>query len=399
MEDLLENKVSMVNKDVTLDKEYIKYLLQQVLDKANAPDKRRIIEHNGEFNFSCPICGDSHRIASKKRGHVYFNSMFFKCYNEDTCSRSFTKLLKTFNVDMDLDKKLQLYNYLDSNITYHQVEDVQFDNLDKLFDIQDLTNFYSDKKYRHITKLKPLQSGSIVDTYVRNIRKIGRTEDIYQCEFWITDKWMQPCMVYINKVKNKVVSLQVRNLLDGDKRMFKIYDFSKVFFEIYPEGELDDQEKMSYDKLSHFFNIFRINWTKPVNIFEGYIDSLFLPNSIGMVGVNTDLSFLLKEDGLMINFIFDNDRAGFKKSREMINKKYTIFLWNKFFIDIIKGYKGTMTKDELIETLNDIKDFNALQLKFRKKPIFERFDFEKYFSNDDLDIYYLEDLKELAKML
>ena len=118
-----------------------------------------------------------------------------------------------------------------------------------------------------------------------------------------------------------------------------------------------------------------------------------------MVGVNTDLSFLLKEDGLMINFIFDNDRAGFKKSREMINKKYTIFLWNKFFIDIIKGYKGTMTKDELIETLNDIKDFNALQLKFRKKPIFERFDFEKYFSNDDLDIYYLEDLKELAKML
>jgi hypothetical protein len=196
-----------------------------------------------------------------------------------------------------------------------------------------------------------------------------------------------------------VVSLQVRNLLDGDKRMFKIYDFSKIFFEIYPEGELDEQEKLSYDKLSHFFNIFRINWTTPVNIFEGYIDSLFLPNSIGMIGVNTDLSFLLKEEGLELRFIYDNDKAGKKKARLMIEGKSKIFLWNKFFLDIIKGYKGKMSKDELIETLDHIKDFNMLQLKFSKKPIFERFDFEKYFSNDDLDIYYLEDLKELAKML
>lgn len=397
MEDLLEKKMEA---KVELDKEYIKSLVQNILNKAHGdPIKRRIIEHNGELNFSCPICGDSQRISSTKRGHVYFNSLYYKCYNEDYCSRSFTKLLKTFNVDMDLDKKLQMYNYIDSNITYHNVEDIQFDSLDKLFNIQDLTNYYSDKKYRHISNLKPLQYGSAVEKYVRNTRQIKYTEDIYQCDFWITDKWMQQCMVYINKVKDKVVSLQVRNLLDGDKRMFKIYDFSKIFFEIYPEGELDEQEKISYDKLSHFFNIFRIDFSRPINIFEGYIDSLFLPNSIGMIGVNTDLSFLLKEDGLVINFLFDNDKAGFKKSRQMINEKHKIFLWNKFFMDIIKGYKGKMSKDELIDTLYDIKDFNALQLKFSKKPIHLRFEFDKYFSNDDLDIYYLMDLKELAKMI
>ena len=48
---------------------------------------------------------------------------------------------------------------------------------------------------------------------------------------------------FLNRVKNKVVALQVRNLLSGDKRMYKIYDFSKIFYEMYPEGDLDDQEK------------------------------------------------------------------------------------------------------------------------------------------------------------
>jgi len=394
MQEILETTMD----NLTLDKVYVKSIIQQILNNAHTlPEKRKIIEYNGELNFACPICGDSTKIHSKKRGHLYYNSFWFKCYNEDSCSRSFTSLLRTFNVEMDLDKKLELYNYLDSNITYHNTEEVQFDKLDKLFNVQDLMDFYSDKKFRHITNLRPLQYGSVVYNHVVNVRKISNTTDIYEGLFYFTEKWSQPVMIFLNKIKDKVVSMQVRNLLEGDKRLFKIYDFSKIYFEINPEGELDDQEKISYDKLSHFFNIFKVDFSLPVNMFEGYVDSLFLQNSIGMIGVNTDLSFLLSEDGLELRFAYDNDKAGMKKSREMIEQKYKVFLWNKFFLDFIKDYKGKMTKDRLVESLKNIKDFNKLQLKF-KKPIEQIFDFNKYFSSDELDIYYLMDLEQLYKM-
>jgi hypothetical protein len=396
MDDTLENKTL---NNVVLDKQYIKSLVQLILNNSHSlVEKRRIVEHNGELNFSCPICGDSSKIQSKKRGHVYFNSLYYKCYNDESCSRSFTRLLKTFNIEMDLDKKLEMYDYLENNITYHNNQDIQFSNLDKLFNIQELMDFYSDKKYRHITNLRPLQDGSVVDKYVRKHRRIKYTENIYEAMFYITDKWCQPVMVFLNKVKDKVVSLQVRNLLDGDKRMFKIYDFSKIYGEIYPNVELDIQEKISYDKLSHFFNIFNIDFTRTINMFEGYVDSLSLSNSIGLIGLNTDISFLLKEEGIDIRFIYDNDAPGFKKTRSMLEQKHTVFLWNKFYLDFIKDYKGKMNKSELIHMLqHEIKDFNKLSTKF-KQPIEKLFNFDKYFSNDDLDIYYLMDLESLVKI-
>ena len=57
-------------------------------------------------------------------------------------------------------------------------------------------------------------------------------------------------------------------------------------------------------------------------------------------------------------------------------------------MDLIKQYKGKMSKTDLIESFKNIKDFNDLQLKFKSKPISDIFDFNKYFSKDELDIYY-----------
>ena len=53
-----------------------------------------------------------------------------------------------------------------------------------------------------------------------------------------------------------------------------------------------------------------------ITVFEGYIDSLFFPNSIGLVGVNTDYRFL-ESNNLDLQYFFDNDEAGYKKSEEM----------------------------------------------------------------------------------
>jgi len=394
---IIDNTKKMDDK-VTLDKEYIIGLIQIILNKAHSDgQKKQIRVHNDRLNFACPICGDSERHHGKKRGNLYFKNMYYVCYNEESCSRTFTNLLKTYDIDMDLDKKLELYDYIENNINYYNPDDVQFENLDKLFNMDDLLTFFGgNNKSVKLTNLRPLQKGSIVEKHIREDRKIRNPINIYEGIFHITNKWQQPVMVYMNKIKDKVVSFQVRNLMEGEKRMFKIYDFSMIFDLMYPDGELDDQERISYDKLSHFFNIFNVDFSRPVNMFEGYTDSLFLSNSIGQIGVNTDLSFLLKEEGIEFRFIYDNDESGFKKSRKMLESGFKVFLWNKFFLDMIRKYKGNKPKSEMVKLLKETKDFNNLGKRFTK-PIENIFNFAEYFTSDELDIYYLMDLEQLYK--
>jgi len=386
-----------MDEQIKLDKEYVTSLIRVILDKSHSdPQKKQIREHRDRLNFACPICGDSHKHTGKKRGNLYYKNMYYVCYNEEACSRSFTNLLKTFGIDMDLDKKLELYDYIEQNVNYYNPDDVQFDNLNKLYDVDDLVEFFKTNKSRGLTGLRPLTQGSVVWNHVVNERKIRNPINIYEGIFYITPKWKFPVMVYMNKIKEKVVSFQTRNLLEGEKRHFKIFDFSRIYDLMYPENELDEQERISYDKLSHFFNIFNVDFSRPVHMFEGYTDSLFLSNSIGQIGVNTDLSFLLKEEGIEFRFVYDNDVAGFKKSRKMLEQGHQVFLWNKFFIDMMKEYKGGKSKPDMARMLKDTKDFNSLGKKF-SRPIEKIFDFSKYFTNDELDIYYFDDLEVIYK--
>ena len=387
----------MSDKNIYLDKPYIKGLVQTILNKNHVVDQKKFIkEYPDKFNFACPICGDSQKVSTKKRGNLYFKNMMYICYNETSCSRTFTKLLTTFGIQMDMDKKLEMYDYIDQNIDFNTSDNVVITSLDKLIHIDDLMKFYSRDYTRGLTDLKPLEYNSPVEYYVRNTRKILNTKDIYQGIYNFTPKWKQPVMVFLNRMGDKVISLQVRNLLEGDKRFFKIFDFTFIYDMMYPENDLDEQERLSYNKLSHFFNIFNVDFGSKVNMFEGYTDSLFLPNSIGQIGVNTDISFLLKEEGLEIRFIYDNDTSGFKKTLSMLEDGRTVFLWNKFFLDLLKKHKGNKSKMAKLLSTN-IKDFNKLAIKLNK-PLYNLYDWDGYFTNSILDKVYLMDLTDLVKM-
>lgn len=379
----------------TLDKLYIKGLVQHILDtNHDLPQKKVIKEFPDRLNFACPICGDSNKVASKRRGNLYLKNMMYICFNESSCNRSFTKLLDTFHIQMDIEKKIEMYNHIEKNVQFQPTDQVTLKTLDKLFNVDQLCEFFSRDKTRLLTELKPLENGSAVQYYVQNIRKIHRTTDIYQGVYNFTGKWNQPVCVFLNRMGDKVISLQIRNLLEGDKRFFKIMDFSFIYDMMYPEGDLDAQERISYSKLSHFFNIFKIDFSNTINMFEGFVDSLMLPNSIGQIGLNTDITFLLNDDGIRLRFIYDNDKAGNKKAEKMLMEGHSVFLWNKFFIDLLKKYDGNK-KEMAIKISENIKDFNKLSLKY-KKPLYEMYDFDKYFSNDKLDKIYFLDLPDLT---
>ena len=77
-----------------LDRSYIKSKIQEILNHAHPEQQKKYIKDYPErLNFACPVCGDSQKQLTKKRGNLYFKNMMYICFNEG-CNMSFLKLLK-----------------------------------------------------------------------------------------------------------------------------------------------------------------------------------------------------------------------------------------------------------------------------------------------------------------
>ena len=111
-----------------MDKEYIKSLVQEIIDKEfSDPARRKIIDFNNRLNFCAPCCGDSHKNKHAKRGNLYFDKLLYVCFNCGTKS-SLDHICKDFNVRIDPSKKMELIEHMNSNVTYNDYEDSILDN-------------------------------------------------------------------------------------------------------------------------------------------------------------------------------------------------------------------------------------------------------------------------------
>jgi hypothetical protein len=153
--------------------------------------------------------------------------------------------------------------------------------------------------------------------------------------------------------------------------------------------DIDISKSVVYNKLSYFFNILNVDFDKTITVFEGYLDSLFYPNSIGVVGVNTDFK-LLENNNLDLQYFFDNDKAGFDKSEEILRGGGKVFLWKMLFNHIVSNKKG---KDphQLLNRISKVKDLNKLA-EVTPNPYY-RLKLYEFFSSDIYDLKYLPKIK------
>lgn len=384
-------------ESIILDKNYIVDKLSTILNKSHTKLEKRNIKYFPErLNVACPICGDSDKISSKKRGNLYFKNLMFKCYN---CGRyvSFTQLCSYFNIDIPIEKRLELYNYIDNN-TYLSADSDEYviTKLDKLIKLDDMLSHYNTHPESEITDFKPIEVGSEVYKYLLNNRNISNDTNLYQAVYHYTPTWSEPVVVILNKHKNLVIGMQLRNLKDEKKkRFYKIYEFVDIYKEVYKDRQIDEFESIAYNKLSHFINILNVNFSKPVTVFEGYFDSSFFPNSIGVIGINTDMTFLLKDKSLNVRFFFDNDDDGYKASKKKLIEGYSVFMWRLLFKNILKNKKDKYSAQV---RLSGIKDLNKLA-KETKTPPYNLLKLEQYFSNDEFDMMYLDNKTPLINLL
>jgi len=377
-----------------MDKVYIKNILQKILNKEFANvQKRRVNDYSDRLNFACPFCGDSHRNNHAKRGNLYFNRLVFICFNCDK-KTTFDRMCKEFNEQIDPDKKLEMIEHLDSIMTYNDYQseftDAKFDNLIDLTDLEksielNLTPF---------SDFKPIQvNGGIYKYLIGRGIEPDKHKNIYQAKYWKNEDESEWIIIMLNRRDTKLLGMQVRNLKEGRKRMFKIYNYENILEWVNLAKEepkqVDINELVIYNKLSYYFNILNVDFDRMITVFEGYLDSLFYPNSIGLVGVNTDFRFL-ENSGFDLQYFFDNDEAGFKKSEEKLKEGYTVFLWNKLFESIV-DQKNSNDPFSLLHRISKVKDINKLcQLT---PDAFKKLKLPLFFSKDTLDVKWIPKFK------
>jgi hypothetical protein len=371
-----------------MDVSYIKSVVSEILSKEfSSPNRRRINEYADRLNICCPYCGDS-KSEYKKRGNLYFNKLIYICFN---CGKktNLDRFSKDFHIRLDPDKKLELINHLNSVVSYKDAEDDLLDTeFDKLINMEEIEKIFTSGEHI-ITDFKPIVKNGPIHQYLisRGITD-NLQHNIYQGKYWISsDRW-EPIMLFLNRRGSKILGVQIRNLKDGKRRLFKIYNFENLYKWIHDVEEVEDidlNQLVIYNKLSYYFNILNVNFDSTITVFEGYLDSLFYPNSIGVVGVNTDMKFL-ESNNLDLRYFFDNDQAGFDKSEEKIKEGYPVFLWKKLFEDIVEKKKSE-DPYKLMYRISKVKDLNKLA-ELSSNP-YKKFELDKFYSRDELDLRWI----------
>lgn len=380
-----------------MDKLYVNGLVQNILNKEfSNQQKRRSIPYEDRVNFACPYCGDSHKNQHAKRGNLYYNRLIYICFNCDK-KTTLDRLCKDFNEILDPDKKLEMIEHLNSVMTYSDFEGDFVDaKLEDLIELTELERVFS-QDLTPISDFKPIQVNGGVYKYL-----VGRGiepefhKNIYQAKYWKNEDEHEWIIAMLNRRGDKVLGMQIRNLKEGRRRMFKIYNYENLLEWVSIGKDVEERDMSQlviYNKLSYYFNILNVDFGETITVFEGYLDSLFFPNSIGLVGVNTDYRFL-ENNNLDLRYFFDNDEAGYKKSEEKLKGNFRVFLWKKLFESIVDKKKSD-DPYKLLHRISKVKDINKLS-ELVPNP-YKKLELDNFFSSDILDLKWIPKFRKKKK--
>ena len=304
---------------VYIDKKYISLL----------SPKLRNYKQKSEFlwNFSCPVCGDSHKDKLKARGYIYKRKEHFgfMCHNCGT-TMGLSKFIKY--VDPHLYSEYQLESFVQSNTTNTKV---------------DVKDFATKPVFKHIYdsdsdilfnsgagRIKTLPPEFHARKYLED-RKVSLIDLWYASDFADFIKRLYP---WIDKTLYKEPRIIIP-FYDKDGNLLGV------------QGRSIGPSKIKYitikgnDNDPKIFGWNRVDTSKTMYVVEGPIDSLFLTNCLAtmdaalyhapsIVGLDKDYIF-----------VYDNER---RNKQIVSNMRKTIEL----------GYKVCIWPDEILE--KDIND-------------------------------------------
>lgn len=280
---------------------------------------------NGVFNFRCPICGDSKKSKTKARGFLVEqnNVVFYKCHN-CSVSKPFPKFLEICNASLFDEYRNEKYK------EKHGIS--RSEHRQKLVDkVPDITStatpiFIKYSPLRDLKKVSQLRPDHPVKLYVakRLIPSKFHFKLFFAPKFrewvnsFIPDKFDlnqkdEPRLVIpLLDSYGKLIGLQGRNFSKNGLRYITI---------------IVDETKPKIYGLDH------TDLRKPTYLFEGPIDSLFIPNSLAMAGSDclSAINILQKQyEELDLTFVYDNEPRNKEivgRIEKMIDSGWKVALW------------------------------------------------------------------------
>jgi transcription elongation factor Elf1 len=220
------------------------------------------------YNFRCPYCGDSKRNKVKARAFVYrkLNGYFFICHN---CGKSTTFSNFLQYMDENQYKQYAFEKYADGAGVHSPVKKPDFNEYKGgVFEHV----FEKEKTLKHLENIADLPDGHFAKDYILN-RKIPQSA---WSEVFYTENFKQFLdLNYPNHGKENI---------PDDARIILFYKNEGGSVTNVAGRALADSKiryitvKVAEEK--KIFGLQNVDKNKPIYVFEGQFDSLFVPNSV-----------------------------------------------------------------------------------------------------------------------
>jgi len=305
---------------------------------------------NNLFNFRCPFCGDSQTNKLKARGYIYAreNKYSFKCHNCGTTS-SVGNLIK--HVDMSLFKEYRMEAFVNKDrVVKEAPKEITFSKREYHFKtpLKALKKI-SQLKYNHPAK-EYVQKRKIPNEYHRKL-------------------YYAP---YFAKFVNSIIPRKLSE--DKDEPRLVIPFFDEYENLIGFQGRSFSKNSIRYitimieEDKPKIFGLDEVDWTKRVYALEGPIDSMFVSNSIAMIGADGG-AYINSKKKQDIVIVYDNEPKSsmiYKKLSRNIDEGFSVCVWPNFlqYKDINDMILSGMTKVEILNIIN-VNTFQDLNAKMK----------------------------------
>lgn len=303
---------------------------------------RNFKRKNGVWNFSCPICGDSKKHATKARGYFIRQDdrINFKCHNCGDSS-SLGNFLKLLFPELYRQYSMDKWANGGRKKTEHHVKDPYKGFKEKQ------TEFFVDQFFTRVSAL------GLEHTCVKYLdsRQIPREnyERLFYCEDVSVIEKIFP------RYKDKIHFTEARLIIP-------CYNNEQVLLGIQARA-LDPDNPKRYltfrenDQYEFVFGLDKFDKRFKHFVVEGPIDSLFLPNCLAAC---TSTLLKLKEfvDASNCTYVFDNqprNREVVQQVWKAVEARAQVFFWPtdiewKDLNDLV--VKGRYPQDQLVEFIN-----------------------------------------------
>jgi hypothetical protein len=271
-----------------------------------------------QWNFSCPVCGDSKTNKSKARGYIYpvKGKLLFHCHNCNV-TMDVPRFVKTLDQSMYDD-------YIKEKLVANP-NDREESDLTKFVKKMEVPKFQADTPLKKLKKISALKPENPAKLYIQN--RLIPAEYHYKLFLCLGfKKWVNEILPGKFESEDNDEPRLIIPFLDKDKNLFGFQGRS-----------FKRNTKLRYVTImlnrdhARIYGLDNVDPKLHMYVVEGPIDSMFIPNCVASAGgdIIADLKSIT-EDPSNFTVVYDNEPRNvetIKKIEKAAAAGYNICLW------------------------------------------------------------------------